>query len=460
MDCITSSFSGLRSEISLLKAEIDILQSKISLLSAENKFLREENAKLKDKLGLTSKNSSIPSSKELYKLNRAKSKSTRNIGGQPGHPGSKRGKLIADEVIELPISDSCSCGGSIALSSKPYIHQKVDLPDIKPHVINYHMHHGRCRKCGKRYTSTLPKGVTKDTFGPKIKAVIGALTGFYKNSKREVFYILKDIFNVDISLGSISNNEARVAAKCEPAYQSIEETIRKSKLVHIDETSHYISGKLNWGWIMTNPIASLLKLTNSRSRKVLENSGLNRINQIVISDRYAVYNYFPPTNRQVCWAHIARDFERFAHSWHPEVKSLGVSLKEIASELFTLHRSLSNHVIHVATFLRRVRKLRKATWYGLKAIARATNALHANRVARNIMRAEPMLWKFCQDPLNIPLTNNLAERQIRHYVVYRKNSYFTQSERGNKFLERTISLYLTAKQQKLNPFKQLQNIIA
>ena len=71
-----------------------------------------------------------------------------------------------------------------------------------------------------------------------------------------------------------------------------------------------------------------------------------------------------------------------------------------------------------------------------------------------------MLWKFEQDPLNIPLTNNPAERQIRHYVVYRKNSYFTQSERGNTFLERVISLYLTWKQQKLNPFAQLQNIIA
>ncbi|WP_168464199.1 hypothetical protein [Wolbachia endosymbiont of Ctenocephalides felis wCfeT] len=35
--------------------------------------------------------------------------------------------------------------------------------------------------------------------------------------------------------------------------------------------------------------------------------------------------------------------------------------------------------------------------------------------------------------------HNYAERQIRHYVVYRKVSYFTQSKRGNMFLERIIS---------------------
>lgn len=41
--------------------------------------------------------------------------------------------------------------------------------------------------------------------------------------------------------------------------------------------------------------------------------------------------------------------------------------------------------------------------------------------------SQDMMWKFLEDPKNIPLTNNHAERQIRHYVVYRKNSYFTQS---------------------------------
>jgi len=329
MDGIRSVVSVLRSEIIVLKGEIDILQSNVWLLSGENKFLREENGKLKDKLGLTSKNSSIPSSKELYKLKRSKVKSTRNRGVQPVHPGSKRAKMIADEVIELSISDSCSCVGSVALSGKPYIHQKIDLPDIKPHVINYHMHHGRCRRCGKRYSSILPKGVTSDTFGPKIKSVIAALTAFYKNSKREVSHILKDIFNLDISLGSISNSESRVASKCQEAYQVIEKTVRESKLIHIDETSHYNSGKLGWCWIFTSPMASLLKLTKSRSKKVLESSGLNRNQSIVVSDRYPVYNYFSPTNRQLCWSHITRDFERLAHSWHSGVKPLGLYLNVV-----------------------------------------------------------------------------------------------------------------------------------
>ena len=76
------------------------------------------------------------------------------------------------------------------------------------------------------------------------------------------------------------------------------------------------------------------------------------------------------------------------------------------------------------------------------------------------MKSEDMMWKFLEDPKNIPLTNNHAERQIRHYVLYRKNSYFTQSDRGNRFLERIISLFLTWKQKDYNPFQKLLFLIA
>ena len=68
--------------------------------------------------------------------------------------------------------------------------------------------------------------------------------------------------------------------------------------------------------------------------------------------------------------------------------------------------------------------------------------------------------RFLYDPYNTPLTNNHAERQIRHYVVYRKNSYFTQSGRGNRLLERLILLHLTCKQQNLNLFKELTKLAA
>ncbi|MCT4697301.1 MAG: DUF6444 domain-containing protein [Candidatus Cardinium sp.] len=121
---LRSKNGSLKAENSLLKSELDSLQSLTHSLKLANKSLALENCKLKDKLGLTSKNSSIPTSKELYKQKRNKVKSPRNRGGQPGHAGTTRSKLEADEVIELHIANSCSCGGPIAISAKPYYSPK------------------------------------------------------------------------------------------------------------------------------------------------------------------------------------------------------------------------------------------------------------------------------------------------------------------------------------------------
>lgn len=443
-----------------LKQTIEKLEAKIEELQAENKALRIENAELKERLGLNSKNSSIPSSKELYKITKNKPKSDRKIGAQVGHEGNWRAKMDANEVVKIGLPNICGCGGEIAICEKPYIHQKVDIPEIKPYVVEYQLEHGRCKKCGKRSSSKLPEGTTPDTFGPKVKSVIAALSGFYKNSKREVANIINDIFNLNISIGSVSNSEFRVASKCQEMYEKIEQEVSKSKILHIDETSHYNKGKLGWCWMFTSNIGSFVKLTSSRGMKVLENSAFGRGNDLVVTDRYAAYNYFPSKKRQICWAHLARDFERLAHSWNIDVKILGCYLRDVATELFALKKALLKNEIEDLRFIRRARKLRKRMWYYLKEISRLTKAIHATRVAKNIMKSERMMWKFLDDPENIPLTNNRAEQQIRHIVVYRKNSYFTQSERGNIFLERITSLYLTWRQKKLNPFQNLLTIVS
>ncbi len=440
------------------------LKEKVSKLEEENKVLKIENAELRERLGLNSRNSSLPTSKELYKIMKDKpndeSKDNKKVGGQIGHKGNYRAKMEADEVVRVKLQNTCECGGEIAICSKPYIHQKVDLPEIKPYVVEYQLEKGRCRKCGKRKTSRLPEGVALDIFGPRVKSVIAALSGFYKNSKREIVKIMSDIFNLNISIGSVSNSEFRVASRCNEAYGQVEDEVRASKVLHIDETGHYTKGKAGWCWMFTNNEASFIKLADSRGMKFLKNSTFSDYKSLVVTDRYAVYNYFSNEKRQICWAHLLRNFERLSNSWNNEVKNLGCGLKDTANELFVLRRALSEDEIDILEFTERAKKLREHIQYYLTKIACILEAKGASRVVKGIIKSEPMMWRFLDDPENIPLTNNHVERQIRHYVVYRKNSYFTQSVRGNMFLERIISLYLTWKQKNLNPFQNLLSIVS
>jgi transposase len=66
-----------------------------------------------------------------------------------------------------------------------------------------------------------------------------------------------------------------------------------------------------------------------------------------------------------------------------------------------------------------------------------------------------MMWLFVKKQ-GIAMTNNLAERQIRKYVIYRKKLLFTWSAWGNEFVERMLSLYLTSGLKKTSAFAQLQ----
>lgn len=100
--------------------------------------------------------------------------------------------MDADEVVKIGPPNICECGGEIVICEKPYIHQKVDTPEIKPYVVEYQLEYGRCKKCGKRRSSKLPEGVTADTFGPKVKSVIGAL-------RRMMWKFLDDPENIPLT---------------------------------------------------------------------------------------------------------------------------------------------------------------------------------------------------------------------------------------------------------------------
>ena len=70
--------------------------------SQKTSLLKKIIGILKEKLGLNSKNSSIPTSKELYKIKKEiKRKSDRKRGGQIGHKGHSRDILEANEIIKI-----------------------------------------------------------------------------------------------------------------------------------------------------------------------------------------------------------------------------------------------------------------------------------------------------------------------------------------------------------------------
>jgi transposase len=102
----------------------------------------------------------------------------------------------------------------------------------------------------------------------------------------------------------------------------------------------------------------------------------------VISDRYGVYNYFKQEKRQICWSHLSRDFERFAHSLHASLLEKGSRLVEVPKEMFAIDKAAKNKQIEEAYFLRRISKLEKEINYIFKQILRTRRISQGHRVVR------------------------------------------------------------------------------
>jgi transposase len=137
--------------------------------------------------------------------------------------------------------------------------------------------------------------------------------------------------------------------------------------VHIDEAGHRYKGQRGWAWIVTSKQTSVLKLSHSRGKKVLQEL-VGKYGGCVISDGYGGYNYFKSENRQICWSNLLRDFERFAHSCHTDLSIKGRRLVLIAREVFALVKGLAKGLIGKCLFRRRIGKNKKELFYVLKSI--------------------------------------------------------------------------------------------
>lgn len=442
-----------------LQACVKQEQAKASALEATYKeeisLLKKEIESLKDKLNINSSNSGIPTSKEVYqKEKKNRKKSNRNPGGQPGHKVNKYKFKEADRVHEVDTKEQiCTCGGCLELTSHS-VHQKIEIPVVKPEIDEYRLAQKRCTKCGKKYKAKLDN---YKVLGPNSESIIGALGGFFNNSKRDIQQILSQIFNLDISLGLISETEKRVSSKLEKSYKELLEEVEESSYLHIDETGHKNQGKRFWCWFLGNSKISLFHLAKTRGKKVLAKL-LPEYDGLVVSDRYASYNYFERENRQICLAHLRRDFKRFAHSSNADIAAIGKELLNKLDRVFAVYNAYKSKKIPKLYYLRKIRVVEKKMYSLLKKLRHESKLVQVRRIANNILKSFDMMWLFV-DHEHIEPTNNFAERQIKHHVKYRKNSYHTWSDRGDRFIERIKSIYATAKLQQNNPFAILSGLI-
>lgn len=436
---------------------ISELFKRVEKLEDDNKKLVLENKELKERLNNNSSNSSMPPSKDFKKKQKKKAASKNKGGGQKGHKGHFRELLESDKVdviVNCQLPAHCLCGGKMKVKEEDYQrHQVHELPEIKLHVTEYRLEKGCCSDCGQKQIGSLPEGVTWGITGPKLTGFMSHLVSRYRLSRRESKDFLSELFKFTISLGTVFNKHKIVNAALEAPVSELLPMVKESPSVNADETGHKRDGKKQWMWGFVSSAAAYFSIEPSRGKKVLK-ALIGDFKNIITSDRYAAYNYFDSSQRQVCWAHLKRDFTRLSEKDDKIIARIGKSLLAYEATLFDVWHEFKQHRITRDELLRQSLPIRKQIEELLEQGSYTDPTLKASRFCKNLLDRVYALWTFLSNE-NVEPTNNHAERSLRHAVIWRKNYFGTRSDYGSEFVARSLSVITTCKLQSKNIFEFL-----
>ena len=445
--------------------ETDLAETKAELIETKRKFdeatklLKQalaEISNLKEQLNLNSKNSSKPPSTD-QKANTAIKESKKRMSRE----GISR-SVYPPERVDKRVNctrEMCPHCGSKAVQSLGMAEslQQAELPEMRAIITEYLLHKYCCNHCGKRSQAELPQGVPDSAFGPRLMGLFATLTGVLHVAKREAIQLMRDLYDVDIGLGSAPNIEERVSKALEPVYRRIHVLVIESPLCkHFDETTWRDSGKRCYAWIAGCSDAAFFKIHTHRNREAFDELvGRNAKNFKVVTDRYAVYGTIGKIH-QYCLAHIIRDFRRYAERDGPDAE-IGQTLSDKFSRVCGIHKQWRLGKLSLKQRNMRIGHCRRQIELWLvDGFANGSDRLSG--LCKRLLDDFDKLWTFTKVEGMEP-TNNLAERDLRKLVIWRKKSYGTRSERGKRFVERVTSVAETVKRHGNNVLRFIQDAI-
>jgi len=443
--------------------ELAGLRAQVALLRAENAALRVRIEELERQVNRDSRNSSQSPSQDSPKSRAERrreareklkrlSKAKRNPGGQPGHEGKHR-QMVAPERVDhrsQHLPRACSCGhafdGSEDRVGDPVVHQQWELPPIRPLVFEYELLRLRCPCCGKPRLADLPAGVSWSAFAARLEAHIAMLAGVYRLSRRQVREVVENVFGIPISLGAVDAAIMRMSQVLKDPWEKLRAYIQQAALVHADETTWRLSGAQQYLWLASSALVACYRIDPHRSQAAAKELLGENFGGFVVSDRYVGYHFLDVLQQQLCWCHVIRQLVEISEREGAPGK-LGKKLVKAAREVIAIHHRYLQDEHDLAWLRSELQPLREQIEQLLQQGARGHHQRTAN-FCSGLLKDYDALWTFCDvQNIQIPLTNNAAERALRHAVLMRKIQGGTQSEQGNRWAERIMSVRETLRLQ-------------
>ncbi len=407
------------------------------------------------RLGNNSSNSGIPPSANPLNAPRPviKPKSKRKRGGQPGHPAHLKQFLPrerVDEVIPF-VPDRCAhCHAALpakasADDSEPKRHQTIELQPIVTTVKEYQGHARTCRHCGEVTRAAIPREILAHSVGPMLTATLSYFTGCHGMSKRGVEEVSEAVFQAPIALGTVINLEQEMSAALEAPHAEALAAVQQAPVKHADETSWKWTGKLCWLWAAATNSAVAFVIHAKRGALGLTAILGTQIHGILCSDRWSVYNQVPAERRQVCWAHLKRDFQKIIDRGGSS-DFVGRRGRRIVRNVFAAWHAFREGRLTRAQLEAKMSPLENRMNRLLLEGAILGEDKTVATFCENLLAVEPALWTFAHTE-GVEPTNNFLERLLRLAVLWRRRSFGSASAGGCRFVERILTVVQTRRLQ-------------
>jgi transposase len=420
--------------------------------------LLQRVAQLEARLKQTSRNSSKPPSSDppQARPRAAKDPTGRKSGGQPGHEGHGRQlkpESEVDQIIDVR-PEHCGQCGTLLLGEdpEPERHQVTELPRITPVVTEYRRHCLWCVACGARTQAAWPTAMPPGSFGPRVQATVGYLTGRIGASQREVQDLFATLYQMEVSVGGIGALEQAVSAALAAPVVEAQTYVQRQPVRNADETSWREKRQRRWLWISVTPLVTIFQLLKTRGAAGAKHLLGEIVWGIIGTDHYAGYHWIDPRQRQLCWAHLKREFVAWSERTG-ETARIGLALLAVEKQLFGLWYRVRDGTLTWAAFqVAMLPLMARVSTLLQEGVAGAD--MKAQGTCRNLLKREAALWTFVWEP-GVEPTNNCAERPLRRAVLWRRRSFGTQSEAGSQFVERILTAVTTLRQQRRDVLEYL-----
>jgi transposase len=375
----------------------------------------------------------------------AKKPSGRQPGGQEGHPPQLKQLLPPERVKTVVpfVPTQCSkCQASLpakagANDAPPTRHQVAELPKMAAEITEYQGHFRTCPCCGEINHVPIPAEHRAHSVGPNLTATFAYMAGCHGISKRGIEEFAEAVFEVPIALGTIANLEQQTSAALAPVHREALAALQAAPVKNVDETGWKQNGKKRWLWVAATGQVVAFLVSPWRNVKALTRLLGAKMLGVLCSDRWRTYDEWPLLWRQVCWAHLKRNWEKLLER--------GGKARRISQGCLDVHRQVFElwHLYRGGTLsFEQLDEAIHPLILRLQELLRAGGRSWDRKLARHcerVLAVSPALWAFMVFD-GVEPTNNHAERVLRRAVLWRRRSFGCHSADGCRFVERILTV--------------------